>query len=260
MRHPSPLLRNPKALFWLHQAFQNIELTRNSLLSLIFPWICPGCRELLPYPQVLCENCADSLKKIIQPFCNRCGNPFPIYWQVTICSECKLQKSSVTRIRSVYYYEDLVKAMIRDAKFAKKARMLKYFAEEMYKLARREFPSKIGALVPVPMHRSREWDRTFNQAERLAAVMSEYWGIPVWRALRKVGKTLPQSSLSEGARRRNLKGAFLCKSVDSVPRSVLLIDDVLTTGTTLQECARTLRKAGVHRVYGITIARAVKLF
>lgn len=212
------------------------------------------------FPEALCDSCAASLKKIAVPYCRRCGNPFPEHWKVFICGECQLEKPSLTRIRSVYYYEDLVRDLVHEAKFARKARVLRFFAEKMYVLARNEFPATVQALVPVPLHRSREWERTFNQAERIAVEMGRYWGLPVCRVLRKAQKTLPQSSLQEGARRRNLQGAFVCKPMTKVPRSVVLIDDVLTTGATLRECARTLRKAGARRVYGITVARAVKQF
>lgn len=260
MQNPSPFSTNFQSLFRLPAAIQFAAPLCKSLLSLLFPWACPGCGLLLPYPKVLCETCVVSLKKIAKPCCKRCGNPFPVHWRVRVCSECHLGKTPLTKIRSVYYYEDLVKTMVRDAKFSRKVKLLCFFAEEMYVLARNEFPSNVQALVPVPLHRSREWERTFNQAERVAAEMSRYWGVPVWDVLRKIQKTKSQSSLSEGARRKNLQGVFVCKNAARIPRSVVLIDDVMTTGTTLRECSRTLRRAGVKRVYGLTIARVVKQF
>jgi ComF family protein len=161
------------------------------------------------------------------------------------------------RIYSLYYYEGVVREMIREAKYHRTGRSLIYFAEEMFLHARIEFP-RVKALVPVPLHKDREWERSFNQAAFLAQELSRLWGIPVWNCLRKNKATLPQSALSGQARRKNLKGAFLCKSSEAPPKSVLLIDDVTTTGATLEECARVLRRAGVRSVYGLTIARAVK--
>ncbi len=260
MRNPLCLFAKLNASFVLDQMLRSGTLMQNSIFSLLFPWLCPGCNLLLPYPQVLCERCSASLKKIVQPLCKRCGDPFPAHWRVDLCSECRRRSSGLTKIRSVYFYENLAKTLIRDAKFARKARILRFFSDEMYLLARNEFPSSVDAVVPVPLHRSREWERTFNQAERIAVEVSKYWGIPLWRALRKVEKTRSQSSLTESARRKNLRGAFVCKPVPKIPRSIVLIDDVVTTGTTLRECARTLKRAGVRRVYGITVARAVKLF
>lgn len=164
-------------------------------------------------------------------------------------------------IRSVYYYEQLIQQMILEVKYARRARYLRYLSEELFKHALLYFPRSLEAIVPVPLHREREWNRTFNQAELMADHLSRLLGIPVWKALRKFKKTPPQSSLSGTARRCNLKGSFECKSGKTSCRSVLLIDDVITTGATLQECARVLRKsAGVRKVYAVTIARAVQQF
>src|SRR5262249_7330317 len=112
----------------------------------------------------------------------------------------------------------------------------------------------------VPLQREREWKRTFNQAEIIARHMSNLSGIPCRLILKKSRKTRSQSSLSGNARRANLRGAFEMKSSESIPSSVLIIDDVITTGATIEECARTLRRAGVKRVYAVSVARAVKNF
>ena len=168
-----------------------------------------------------------------------------------------MQKSKLTRIRSAFEYEGLVRQMIRDAKYAGRARILRFFAEELVPLVLSEFPRKIQALVPVPLHRKREWERRWNQAEVIAGQLDLHLGIPVRHFLTKIKKTMPQSSLSGPSRRRNLEGAFQCKAKNPLPRSLLLIDDVITTGSTLEECASVLRRCGARRVYGLTIARAV---
>ena len=215
----------------------------------------------MPYPEVICGACATSLKRIEAPMCSKCGAPFPTHWLVEVCPECRMHVSSITRIRSVYYYENLIQGMIVEVKYARRARYLRYLAKELATTVRTSFPSSIQAIVPVPLHRQRQWERTFNQAELLANQMSRFLNIPVWKTLQKHSKTPPQSLLSGTARRANLKGAFRCIN-DKIPRrSVLLIDDVITTGATLEECARVLRRsAGVKRVYAITIARAVQQF
>jgi ComF family protein len=131
----------------------------------------------------------------------------------------------------------------------------------MFVYLRTSFPERVEAIVPVPLHRMRAWERTFNQAELLARHVSRLLGVPVWKALRKPKSTASQSSLSGIARRANLKGAFVLKKDGRRRHSVLLIDDVVTTGATLQECARVLRKsAGVKKVYALTVARAVQQF
>jgi ComF family protein len=157
----------------------------------------------------------------------------------------------------MFYYEGLVREMIREAKYGRRARILPYFAQRLSILARTEF-SSVQALVPVPLHRSREWERTFNQALLVAQEISKLTRIPVWPVLSKIKKTLPQSSLSGAARRAYLKNAYRFDGNGSIYGTVLLVDDVMTTGATLRECAAVLRRAGVSRVDALTIARSVK--
>jgi ComF family protein len=162
----------------------------------------------------------------------------------------------VTAIRSAYDYEGLTAQMIKEAKYLRKGRYLRYFSERLFVLARTEFPNSISAVIPVPLHRNRQWNRTFNQAEILAQGIAKLWGLPVWNALRKKKVTNPQSSLSGTVRRMNLRNTFQFHGSGRKAKSVLLVDDVVTTGSTLNECARILKQNGVRRVYAVTIARA----
>ena len=149
--------------------------------------------------------------------------------------------------------------MILDAKYRRKARPLRFFGEQLFLFYCFEKAAHTEAIVPVPLHKRREWERTFNQAQILSLEVSRLTGLPLWQPLRKIKPTPPQSLLSGTARRANLAGTFQYKaSGDQVPKSVLLIDDVVTTGATLEECARVLRTAGVRKVMGLTIARAVQ--
>ena len=232
--------------------------THDALSSLLFPRGCPGCAQSLPFPEVICDPCANRLKKVEPPFCRKCGAPMPRHWRVELCPECKLERSPLRRIRSAYYYEGLVRQMIRDVKYRHRPRYLRFFACVLYPMISTEFPRSLEAIVPVPLHAAREWDRRFNQAALIAAEVSRFSGIPVRFELRKRSRSMPQSSLSGIARRKNLRGVFECHFSGKPPRSVLLIDDIITTGTTLTRCAAALRRAGVRHVYAATVARAVK--
>jgi len=250
MKNLPPILSEDPSFFW--------QFCRNAIYSLLFPWHCPGCEQLLPYPVPVCEACVRSLKRVSKPFCIRCGDPFPEHWRVKICPDCRTRRSPVTRIRSVFCYEGLVRQMIRDAKYRRKARPLRFFGEELFLFFLAEMTVPVDVIVPVPLHRMREWERTFNQAEILASEVCRLTGLPFWQPLRKIKPTPPQSLLSGTARRANLSGTFRYVGTDRAPRSVLLIDDVVTTGATLEECSRVLRAAGVRRIYGLTVARAVQ--
>lgn len=242
----------------VHRAATLLLHGKRALDALLFPRSCPGCCAFLPYPESICQACADALPRIRDPYCRRCGAPFPGFWRVKVCPACRMSPPPLTRLRSCFLYEGLVRQMIREAKYRRTARLLRYFSGEMYVRARAEFPPRIRAIVPVPLHPEREWTRTYNQSNLMARDLSRWWNRPLWTGLRRVRRTPPQSGLSGLARRRNLRDAFRITNAP-VPRSVLLVDDVVTTGATLETCARILRRAGARRVYGITIARAVKL-
>jgi ComF family protein len=229
----------------------------NSIFSLFFPWRCPLCNDLQRYAEVLCEPCSKGLPRIQEAQCRICGAQFPERWLVTVCPECKMVRPKLTRIRSVFLYEAAIIQMIREMKFAKKARYARYFAEQLNLAMLEKFPRSVAAIVPVPLHRSREWERTFDQTRLISNHLSRLSGIPVLSCLRRRRKTLPQTALSGAARRRNLQGAFQMKKNVKLPSPVVLVDDVITTGATLEECALVLRKAGVKRVYGLTVARAM---
>jgi ComF family protein len=240
----------------VHRIQSFFQKGRNALLSLFFPWPCAVCGELQPYPGVICEPCCRILPRIDSPYCKICGSPFQEHWRVKICPECQLERPRLTKIRSVFLYEQPLIQMIRETKFSRKARHLRYFSEELYLFLLARLPVTIDAIVPVPLHRAREWERTFDQAGLLARHLHDLCGLPVKNVLIRKKNTVPQTSLSGAARRRNLRNAFGLKRGARIPASILLIDDVITTGATLEACAMLLRKAGARRVYGLTIARA----
>ena len=252
-------MRNlPPFLYRYFQAVQSVyQAGARCVLSLFFPFPCIICDELQVYARVLCEPCSGQLPRITGGICRICGSPFPEHWRVKVCPDCNLRRPKLTRIRSLFSYDGAVIPMIREIKFARKARYLQYFAEEMYLLLLRRFPGSIGAIVPVPLHRARKWHRTFDQAHLLAKHLHELSGIPLQCALVRRKNTIAQTSLTGSARRMNLNGAFQLKKNLDLPRSVLLVDDVVTTGATLEACASVLRSAGVRRVYALTVARAV---
>jgi ComF family protein len=245
---------------YLYKAFSGLDRFfhqgRNSLLSLFFPWACSVCEELQPYARVVCEPCRQVLPRIGSRYCRICGSPFPDQWRVRICPECQIARPKLTRIRSVFLYEEPLIKMIREMKFSRRARHIRFFSEELYLFLLTRLPRTIGAIVPVPLHRAREWERTFDQAGLLAKHLHELSGLPVRKVLTRRKNTIPQTSLSGNARRMNLRDAFHLKKGSQLPPSIVLIDDVVTTGATLEACARLLRRAGATRIYGLTVARA----
>ncbi|HET6266162.1 MAG TPA: ComF family protein [Acidobacteriota bacterium] len=253
IQHPGTLrLHNHAVGTWLS--------IRDAFFSLLFPRDCPGCTQRLAYPEVICASCEAALKRILAPFCSKCGAPMPAHWKVKTCPVCKTRKSPLSRVRSVCTYDDLIKRMIRDVKYSQKTRYTRFFAELLFPILKLQFPASVEAIVPVPLHRKRQWERRYNQTELIAKELAQLTGLPVCHLLVKSKITKPQSSLSGLARWRNLKDSFDCVETNPVPRSIVLLDDVITTGATLQACAIALRRAGVRRVYALTVARSVKRF
>lgn len=164
------------------------------------------------------------------------------------------------RVRSVFVYEEPVQSAILGFKFQGKSGMRSFFSE-MLLTDREVFPAirpVFDVIVPVPLHRFKLVERGYNQTALLAEELSRRTGVTVDRfGLRKVRRTPPQSSLPREKREHSLRGAFRAKAGNFEDRRVLMVDDVMTTGATLSECARVLKAAGAASVEAITIARAL---
>ena len=247
----------------------------NVILDLFFPRRCPFCGRItakhsgrqhgkLGFPVRdsggICDDCKKKVHPIREPYCFSCGRPLR-KWDEPYCDNCLSHQHSFTKGRALYLYEKEPKAAIYAVKYGDKGEYLEYFAEEMAKAFEKDLKEwKPEVLLPVPMHPSSLRKRGFNQAEILARHLAEETGIPACpKALRKVRKTADQKELDHRQRRQNLKGAFeispeyLDDQGDLVWKRVLLTDDVYTTGSTIDEIAKTLLAAGVQNVFFVTI-------
>ena len=218
------------------------------MLDLIFPVDCLGCGR---QGRFLCESCETSLPRLEQPFCSICAAP----GAERLCHWCVAAPPAIDGIRAPY----LMRGAARDLVHGLKYRNLKASAPEIARLLG-DFlqPNSMPAnvLVPVPLHSRRERERGFNQAALLTRELSRLAGMPVEsRALRRTRDTPPQVSLdSHEGRSNNIEGAFHC-APGLEGRSVLLVDDVVTTGATMSACAGALKDAGARSVWGLALAR-----
>jgi competence protein ComFC len=229
---------------------------------LLFPSCCEICRTLLvgPGERVVCRDCLDALRMTPSPFCLCCGRFFGGSGESHLCAACLERRPSFARHRSVARYEGVVKDIIL---------VYKYKGFEVLAGALGDFIirnlggeddlwSGLEAIVPVPLHPAKERNRGFNQAGLLARRLSQRTKVPlVSRRLVKVRPTSAQTSLEARDREINLRGAFrVRKPAGLAGKVVLLVDDVYTTGSTLRECSRALRQAGVKEVRAVTLAHA----
>ena len=232
-----------------------------SALDLLYPPGCAVCRKPLKHNRSLCDSCDDSLPRLREPFCSVCGEHFEGRIDTVFqCPNC----SDLT-----FHFDFARPAMLRDERTLQMIHHLKYqrsihLAPELARLAAEAFKDhrlapaleQKWSLVPVPLHRSRQLWRHFNQAAEIALQLSHLVDLPVLHALKRIRKTDNQTRLSRKERLANLKAAFALNGFDfqEIP-GVVLIDDVFTTGSTVDACAKTLRKAGVQQIAVVTVMR-----
>ena len=218
-------------------------------LDLLYPPRCVLCEK---HSSFLCDACRDSLPRAEGRRCKACWLPLG----APECAACAEHPTALTRLRSVYRYEGGVRQLIQAFKFRGQSSLAKALGADMVSCYRRgDFEAEV--IVPVPLATSRKRSRGYNQALLLAKEVSREAGLPLTEALRRTGNAAPQAqSASADERRRNVAGAFeIARPGDLAGRHVLLIDDVATTGATLNAGAIELIEAGAASVEALSLAR-----
>jgi len=232
-------------------------------LNLVFPPLCVSCRARVSETHSLCANCWSRISFIEGSLCARCGTPFEIDpGGETICGACHARPRNFDRARALFRYDDASKPLILAFKHGDRLDHAPAFARWLERTGR-PLLEDAEILVPVPLHRWRLWRRRYNQAAILAHRLGEAYGRPHDPlALERKRPTKSQGEMvSAKARRRNVLGAFQVpksKLAAVNGRNVLIIDDVFTTGATLDACARALKRAGARRVDALALARVVR--
>jgi len=223
---------------------------KRHLLNLLFPPRCIVCRHLGTW---LCVDCVSRLPFIAGPVCRRCGTPLP---QGTLCARCRHAPPRMERIHSILLFEGPVRTAVHRLKYRDGRALAEPLGALMADWWDRH-PLEVDLIVPVPLHPRRLRQRGYNQAALLARQLGRHAGLPVQeKALSRVRATPPQMRLSAEARRQNVRGAFRCTDEEEIAgRRVLLVDDVCTTGATLEACANALQTAGAAGVLALTLAR-----
>ncbi len=231
--------------------------------ALVFPASCQVCKRLAQPP--ICPQCAASFEAIEPPLCLHCGRPFDPHGHAgALCSDCAGGRRALTSARSYGLHVGTLREAVNVLKFGGRTRVVEPLAALLAGLVGDAAPTALplgqrpAGLVPVPLHPTRRSERGFDQAELLSASLAELTGVPVRRELLiRTRPTAPQVGLSAAQRRENVRGAFALRyPLPSEGVRVVLVDDVYTTGSTLEECARTLRRAGAAEVHAVTVTRA----
>ena len=251
----------------LGPAWQAIESWRLVIMNLLLPMYCKQCgtRLFTEENNFFCPDCWEGTPRIERPFCIRCGKPhqkmvglgatsnFP-------CAACREKTNPpIGRIRGAVHYDGAVSLAIRLFKFHKKVSLQEPLAALMVEFARREMePSQYDCIVPVPLYKTRLRERTFNQSELLAEILvrDAFPETVLNKSLQRIRPTRAQSRLKTEDRAMNVRGAFAVIDDSLKGKRILLVDDVITTGDTITECAKAMRRAGAGEVDAFAVALA----
>jgi len=218
-------------------------------LDLLFPQWCIGCGREGDY---ICGSCRQALSVIPLPICPGCGRPQS---QGKLCPECVDWPGDIDGIRSPFFFDGVIRQAIHELKYRNLRTLVVPLAEILYDYFKKnQIPGEV--LVPVPLHRKRFRERGYNQSALLARELGRLSGLPVAEdCLVRHSYALPQArSTSVGERRENVAAAFACRDGQLQGREVILVDDVSTSGATLNACAGVLKSAGARAVWGLVLA------
>jgi ComF family protein len=230
-------------------------------LNLLFPPQCLICNAIVGQNGALCLPCWQQVRFISDPICACCGLPFEYKMgEHVLCGECMRAMPPYARARSVFAYDEHSRALVLRLKYHDQTQLAPSYGGWLA-AAGKELIAASDVIVPVPLHYWRFVKRRYNQSALLAQMLGQKTGLQVIPdALKRIRATTPQTGLTRKQREDNVKGAFTAnpRHVSAVKgKTILLIDDVLTTGATLEHCSKALLKAGAMQVNVLTLARTV---
>jgi ComF family protein len=229
------------------------------LVSLFYPAACAGCAAPVESVKKLCPDCSDRARRIVPPFCAKCSQPFEgAITDSFTCANCEGRVLHFDAAISAYRSHGVIRNVIHNFKYGRQLHLRhligRWLIEGMDDPRLAGLPFHL--IVPVPLHPARKRERGFNQAELLARELHRATGISLGDALQRIRYTTTQTQFDRTQRMENLRGAFrLRQGRDVQDFRILLVDDVLTTGSTLSECAHVLRRGGAYSVHALTAAR-----
>ncbi|MEQ7874840.1 ComF family protein [Sphingomonas sp. ASV193] len=239
---------------------QVMQLARRGVAAAVdfaLPPTCPGCSMLVETPHAFCPDCWAGAR-FLHGGCEACGIPLEAT-EATHCAACLAKPPRIARTRAAIAYDGVARQLALKLKYGRKVGLARTMARSMA-THRGDWPADGALLVPVPLHWTRLWGRGFNQAQLLAKELGRGWGLPVDPfVLRRSRRTRALKGMDPAARRAAVAGAFAVTDPARIAeRTVVLVDDVLTSGATADACARAVLKAGAARVELICWARVIR--
>lgn len=225
----------------------------SKLLDLFFPKRCTICDKIISNPRGICLSCEKNVRTIRGAVCMKCGKKLGD--ENVYCYDCMRRNHNFERNFSVFEYPIIRESLYR-FKYLGRAEYAAYYARQAYFIhGKRLEELHADAIVPVPLHKARQRRRGYNQAAEVAKELAELIHVPVEEGLiKRVKSTKALKTLDVCERQNNLKKAFLIMQNDVKLKTIIVVDDIYTTGATLDAIARVCKQAGVENIYSLTVA------
>lgn len=227
----------------------------DKVVDLLFPRRCPVCDNIVPLGEgLVCRDCIPKIRYVKEPRCRICGKQLLDDSQM-LCRDCTEKKHKYDYGYALYEYKSMKMSLYR-FKYKKRCEYAKFYARDIYYHLGKEISSiQADAIIPIPLHKTKMRERGYNQAELVANELSKYTGIPVHtKIVKRIRKTVPQKQLDSRGRQNNLKKAFIITSDVVKLNKIILIDDIYTTGSTIDAVSDAFRQCGTETVVYIALS------
>lgn len=239
----------------LNESESFLFCVREKILDFFFPRHCPACdRIVIKEEGLICKKCRNAFQYVGDTYCMKCGKPVREDG-IVFCADCRKHRHFFVQNRACFQYHGMEQSIYR-FKYKGRQEYGDYYGQEIAERLR-EYIEEINpdAIIPVPLHRSKFQHRGFNQAQRIADVIGDQFDVPVLpNFVIRSKKTQPQKDLSRSERQNNLKKAFKIAQNDVKLNTIIVVDDIYTTGSTIDMVSQVCLDAGIKKVYGICLA------
>lgn len=227
---------------------------KERIYSVFFPRRCPICDKAVVYGRDICEECEGELPYIVEPACKKCGKQL-LDEQAEYCLDCSRKKHYYKQGKAVFSYQKGMRTSMYRFKYAGRREYAAFYARTAKEqLENWVLRTGIEVVIPIPMYRRKQRKRGYNQAEVFARALGEEIELPVaTKLVKRVKNTIPQKELNDRQRKDNLKGAFQLETNIVKYKKILLVDDIYTTGSTIDAVAKCFLEAGIEEVYFMTV-------